>query len=55
MEEQITISKAEYNELVKRELWLTYLEGAGVDNWNGLEFARDQWLEDGHGDEEDEG
>lgn len=54
MEEQITISKAEYDDLVKRDIWLTYLESAGVDNWQGMDYAREMWRDDGHNEDEEE-
>ena len=37
--ELVTISKKEYDELCERDEWLTYLEAAGVDNWDGFEYA----------------
>lgn len=37
--ETITISKNEYDRLVKRDDWLECLEAAGVDNWQGIEYA----------------
>ena len=39
-EEMITITKAEYDRLVEDSVWLSYLEGAGVDNWEGFDEAR---------------
>lgn len=38
-EETITITKQEYDRLVERDTWLGYLEAAGVDNWQGMEYA----------------
>lgn len=38
-EETITISMKEYESLVEREIWLSCLEGAGVDNWEGYDYA----------------
>jgi len=35
----ITIKKAEYDRLIERDAWLNYLEAAGVDNWEGYDFA----------------
>lgn len=35
MEEQVTISKAEYRQLLKAQARLDCLEAAGVDNWGG--------------------
>ena len=34
-EEMITIPRKEYDELLKRDLFLTCLDGCGVDNWDG--------------------
>jgi hypothetical protein len=34
--------------------WLSYLEAAGVDNWEGYEVAQQKASEDGwYGDEDD--
>jgi hypothetical protein len=41
MEETITIKKSEYDGLVKDSEWLSYLYAAGVDNWDGYEYACD--------------
>ena len=38
-EEMVTITKAEYDELIDRVDWLDCLEAAGVDNWEGWEEA----------------
>lgn len=35
----VTITEAEYNQLLKDSDWLAYLEAAGVDNWEGFEIA----------------
>lgn len=39
-EEMITITKAEYDRLREDSEWLSWLEGAGVDNWEGFDEAR---------------
>lgn len=39
MEETVTISKKEYEELVKDGQFLRCLQYAGVDNWSGYEYA----------------
>lgn len=39
MEDNVTISKRRYNELLHAEVQLTELEAAGVDNWEGYEEA----------------
>lgn len=35
----ITISEELYRELIDRDNWLSALEAAGVDNWDGYEEA----------------
>lgn len=37
----VTISKTEYESLLEDSAWLNALESAGVDNWDGYDFARD--------------
>jgi hypothetical protein len=39
MELNITISKEEYEELLKDQKLLQCLQGAGVDNWSGYDYA----------------
>ena len=39
MEEMITITQKEYDQLRKDSDWLYYLERAGVNNWNGFDYA----------------
>lgn len=39
MEEKVTISKEEYNQLQEDSLFLEYLRAAGVDNWEGYDYA----------------
>jgi hypothetical protein len=41
MEETITISKKEYENLLKDSKKLSALENAGVDNWEGYDYARE--------------
>ena len=50
MEETITISKEEYESLLEDSKFLRALENAGVDNWEGYDFARDLYDEDEEGD-----
>lgn len=38
-EEQICISKEQYDSLRERDEWLYCLESAGIDNWCGWEEA----------------
>ena len=40
-EETVTISKKEYESLKEDALWLRYLKRAGVDNWQGIDYAYD--------------
>lgn len=37
----VTISMIAYNRLVEDSQWLSALEQAGVDNWQGYEDAQD--------------
>jgi len=39
MELNITISKKEYEELLEDQKLLQALQGAGVDNWEGYDYA----------------
>jgi len=41
MEETVTISKKEYNELKEDAAIYQALEAAGVDNWDGWDIAMD--------------
>lgn len=41
MEEMVTITKAEYEQLLNDKQWLSALECAGVDNWCGYSEAKD--------------
>lgn len=38
--EMLTITKREYDRLLKDVDWLRCLEAAGVDNWEGYDEAR---------------
>ena len=38
-EETVTISSKEYLRLLERHEWLSCLEAAGVDNWQGMDEA----------------
>lgn len=40
-DEIVTITIAEYNRLKSRSNWLHCLEAAGVDNWEGMDYAAD--------------
>lgn len=49
-ETTVTIPKNEYESLLKDSAWLLCLEAAGVDNWDGYDFAKDikfdRWFDD---------
>lgn len=50
MDDTVTISKKEYEQLLKDRRFLACLKSAGVDNWCGYEDALDMC----YGDDDDE-
>jgi hypothetical protein len=48
----VSIPIEEYTELLKRDAWLSSLEAAGVDNWEGISYAYEIHRED-HPDSEE--
>jgi len=50
-EETITISKKEYESLKEDARWLQCLENAGVDNWQGIDYAYEIKRREGEEDE----
>lgn len=46
MEETITITKKERDQLVEDQRFLHALQGAGVDNWEGYDYALELLEED---------
>jgi hypothetical protein len=44
-DETVTIPKAEYKELLEESKWLMCLEAAGVDSWEGVEYAQEMMEE----------
>jgi len=44
--ETVTIDKERYEELLDKENLLDALDAAGVDNWDGYDFAMEQYQED---------
>lgn len=44
-EETITISKKEYDSLKDDAFCLQCLQNAGVDNWQGYDFAMEEYLQ----------
>lgn len=45
-EKMISITKEEYDQLIKDQKWLQALEAAGVDNWEGCDIARESFKGD---------
>lgn len=43
IEDPITISRKEYNDLLDQLHWLQCLENAGVDNWSGWDYALEEY------------
>ena len=41
VEPMITITRREYDKLCEQRDWLIALETAGVDNWDGIAWARE--------------
>ncbi len=39
----ISITKKEYDQLIKDQKWLQALESAGVDNWEGIDIAKESF------------
>lgn len=39
----VTISKEKYDELLDDSFFLECLEGAGVDNWEGYDYALEEY------------
>lgn len=52
--ETVTITQKEYKRLKKKALWLSCLENAGVDNWDGYDYAQEILEERGGYDDEDD-
>ena len=42
-EEMVTISQKEYEELLDTQFFYECLVGAGVDNWEGYEYALEEY------------
>ena len=51
-DETVTITKKRFNELLKSEKFLGALYAAGVDNWDGYEYALE--MEDDEEEDEDD-
>jgi hypothetical protein len=41
MADVMMVPMDKYNELVNDQKWLQALEAAGVDNWEGFDYARE--------------
>ena len=50
----VTIPKEEYEELLESQKWLDALENAGVDNWSGIDYAKDLFNDEDEEEEEEE-
>lgn len=46
-EETITVSKTEYDQLLDDSFFLNCLRNAGVDNWDGYEYAQEEYEAEG--------
>ena len=46
MEETITIMMKEYKDLQDNRELLLCLQGAGVDNWSGYDYAMEEYWQD---------
>lgn len=49
MDETVTITKKEYDELIENQTELLSLEAAGLDNWDGCSQAfdiREEWAKE---------
>ena len=47
--EMVTISADQYEQLLEDSSWLSALRGAGVDNWEGYDYAMEilrEWEEE---------
>lgn len=40
-EDFVPVPREEYEELVEKSMWLDALESAGVDNWDGIDYAQE--------------
>lgn len=52
LEESVSISKKEYSRLLQQDEWVSCLDQAGVDNWEGIDYAielYDQYQQDNGG------
>lgn len=45
-EDNVVLSKEEYESLLEDSLFLEALQGAGVDNWEGYSYACEIYRED---------
>ena len=50
-EETVTITRAEYNDLLDAACWRACVEAAGVDNWDGFQWAMEEYYGGDDGDE----
>ena len=46
-EDTVTIPRDEYNRLLDDARWRACVEGAGVDNWDGFDWAMEEYYSGG--------
>ncbi len=44
-QKMVTITEERYNDLLESEMWELALDQAGVDNWEGYEYAQEYYQE----------
>ncbi len=44
-QKMVTITEERYNDLLESEMWEIALDQAGIDNWDGYEYARECYAE----------
>lgn len=53
MPDTVTLTLETYTDMIRQVEWLSYLEEAGVDNWEGIDYAAELAQRAGYFDEED--
>lgn len=43
IDDTVNIPRSEYEELLESRAWLEALEAAGVDNWDGFDYAQETY------------
>lgn len=47
MEQKYILTRTELEELIRDRIELSILENAGIDNWNGYDYAEEEFFEEG--------